>query len=141
MNTDYYPELDSSRQKMTKILIADDQPQVCSALRLLLEQQPFINVVGEISNNDELINWLLKNEADMVLLDWEIPGIPSQDIIPVLRSTFPKLATVVLDSKPQTEKQAFKVGAAGFIGKNEPPDRLLATIISLSAGGKGEQSK
>ena len=119
--------------KMTRILIADDQPEVRSALHFLLDQQPHIKVVGEIDNNDKLMNWFSANQADMVLLDWDLPGSPSEDIITELRSTFPKVAAVVLDSKPQTEKMAINAGAAGFVSKNETPERLLKIIENCTA--------
>ncbi len=123
---------------MTRILIADDQPEVRSALRFLLEQQPSIEVIGEIDNNDDLISWLEQTQPDLVLLDWELSGRSSENTIPELRRNYPGVATIVLDSKPQTEKLAIRAGAAGFMGKNEPAEKLLAIIAALSNQKKGE---
>jgi DNA-binding NarL/FixJ family response regulator len=124
---------------MTRILIADDQPSIRSALRLLIEQQPDLNVTGEIDNNDGLLDWLYANKADILLLDWESRGISSYQIIPQLNSAFPVLKIIVLDSKPEVRQEAIKAGAAEFVGKNEPPERLLEVIARLAMGVKGEK--
>jgi DNA-binding NarL/FixJ family response regulator len=123
---------------MTKILIADDQPAIRSALRLLIEQQTDLNVTGEIDNNDALLDWLLANHADILLLDWESNGISSHQIIPEVHSAFPSLKIIVLDSKPEVRQKAINAGASEFVGKNEPPERLLEVIASLISGVKGE---
>lgn len=123
---------------MTKILIADDQPAIRSALRLLIEQQPDLNVVGEIDNNDSLSDWLRHNKADILLLDWESRGISSQQIIPQLKSVFPILKIIVLDSKPEVRQEAVKAGADEFVSKNDPPERLLEMIASFILQVKGE---
>ena len=123
---------------MTKILIADDQPSIRSGLRLLVEQQPTLNVVGEIDSNDALLNWLRANKADIVLLDWESQGVPSHQIIPELKSIFPELKIIVLDSKPEIRQEAINAGASEFVSKNEPPERLLEVIASLTKDIKGE---
>jgi DNA-binding NarL/FixJ family response regulator len=123
---------------MTKILIADDQPAIRSALRLLIEHQPDLEVTGEINNNDALLDWLRGNQADILLLDWESNGISSHHIIPKLNSFFPLLKIIVLDSKPEVRQEAINAGASDFVGKNEPPERLLEVIASLVKGIKGE---
>ena len=62
----------SERTKM-RVLIADDQPSVRSALKLVLEQQG-IDVAGDVSNSRELLAWFKANQADLLLLDWELPN-------------------------------------------------------------------
>ena len=112
----------------TSVLIADDQPDVRSALRLLLEQQSAIKVTGEASDAVGLLIWLAGNTADVLLLDWQLPGKNGADLIPQLHSIYPKMLIIALDSLPDTKREAIAAGACDFVSKNEPPERLLEVV-------------
>lgn len=112
------------------ILLADDQPAVCSAIRLLLEQQSDWNIVDEASSVKELLNHIEHYRPDVLLLDWELPGLGFEKLKKKLRSLRPDLFTIVLDSNPQTKQQALEAGANEFVSKNDPPERLLNAIKS-----------
>jgi CheY-like chemotaxis protein len=72
-----------------RVLIADDQPSVRFALKLVLKQQD-IDVAGDVSDSGELLAWLKTNQADLLLLDWELPDLEGKKIIPILRARYPK---------------------------------------------------
>ena len=83
--------------RMMRVLIADDQPQVRSALRLLLRQDPAMVVVGEAGDAEEALKLAATRTPDLVLLDWELPGqrngttlagLPAQVRMGVSRSRF-----------------------------------------------------
>ncbi len=112
-----------------RVLIADDQPSVRSALRLLLEQNG-MSVVGDVTSGAGLVEWLAVNRADLVLLDWELPGQSCGEVIQVLRSLYPYLSVIVLNSRPQTREAALAAGADGFVCKGDPPEYLLKAICS-----------
>lgn len=57
------------------ILLPDDQAQIRSALRPLLEQEPGMVVAGEIADTRNLLPQIQILQADVVLLDWELPGL------------------------------------------------------------------
>ncbi len=116
------------RPKM-RVLIADDQPSVRSALKLVLEQQG-IEVAGDVSDSGELLAWFKTNQADLLLLDWELPNQPGKKIIPILRAQYPRLAVIVLNSRPQTRTEALSAGADGFVSKGDPPEYLLSLLAS-----------
>jgi CheY-like chemotaxis protein len=120
----------------TKVFIADDQPEVRSALRLLLEQQEGLVVAGEAADGVSLLLWLAGNKTDILLLDWELPGKMGGDLIPQLRAVYPDLQIVAMDSKPQIKKDAAVAGACEFLGKNEPPERLIEVIEHCRPGVK-----
>jgi len=63
------------------ILIADDQPRVRHALRLLLEQEPGVNVVGEAAEAKTLLAQVAARCPDLVLLDWGLPGMAAEDLL------------------------------------------------------------
>ena len=112
-----------------RVLIADDQPSVRSALKLVLEQQG-IELAGDVSDSAELVAWFKTNQADLLLLDWELPDQPGKKIIPILRARYPKLAVIVLNSRPETRNKALSAGADGFVSKGDPPEYLLSLLAT-----------
>ena len=124
------------RPKM-RVLIADDQPSVRFALKLVLEQQG-IDVAGQVSDSGELLAWFKTDQADLLLLDWELPDQSGKKIIPILRARSPKLTVIVLNSRPQTRTEAISAGADGFVSKGDPPEYLLSL---LAIAGRADRQK
>ena len=123
------------------ILLADDQPRVRSAIRLLLEQQSTANIVEEVSSAEELLDYLAYACPDALLLDWMLPGSTPEKLLTTLRNIYPDLSIIVLDSMPQTEKTAFKNGASDFVSKNDPPECLLVAINRYKHSASNEDNK
>ena len=124
----WYEEESGGRQAV-RVLIADDQPSVRSALKLVLEQQG-IDVAGDVSDSRELLAWFKTNPADLLLLDWELPDQPAKKIIPVLRARYPRLTVIVLNSRQQTRTAALSAGADGFVPKCDPPEYLIGILTA-----------
>jgi DNA-binding NarL/FixJ family response regulator len=117
-----------------RVLIADDQPSVRFALKLVLEQQG-IDVAGDVSDSGELLAWLKTNQTDLLLLDWELPDQPGKKIIPILRAKYPNLTVIALNSRPQTRTEAISAGADGFVSKGDPPEYLLSLLATARRAG------
>ncbi len=114
------------------ILIADDQPKVRSALRLLLEQEPGLSVIGESTDAQALLAQVTATCPDLVLLDWELPGIQSRsNLIVTLRALCPRLRVVVLSGRPEMRDAALAAGADAFVSKGDPPEGLLAILRAV----------
>jgi len=111
-----------------RILVADDQPRVKYAMRVLLETQPGVKVVGEAMDVQSLLAETKANRPDLVLLDWELPGLAMVDSLSALRQTCPDLRVVALSVRPEARQAALLAGVDAFVSKMEPPDRLLALI-------------
>jgi DNA-binding NarL/FixJ family response regulator len=114
-----------------RILLADSQPKVRFALRVLLENQTGLEVVGEIDDTGDL---LAKTEAvspDLVLLHWRMNGFVAADVLPELRAVCPGLHVIVLSARPEARAAALAAGADAFVSKVDPPERLLAAIRSI----------
>ena len=116
-----------------RVLLADDQPKVCSALRLLLSQQPGIEVVGETAEAEALLAHIENTHPDLILLDWELPGLSRNGRFSVLRARYPNLKVIALSGRPEVRGTALKAGADAFVSKIEPPDRLLGALSSFNA--------
>jgi DNA-binding NarL/FixJ family response regulator len=111
-----------------RVLLADDQAKVRSALRLLLEQQPDVNVLGEAVDAQGLLDWVSAVCPDVVLLDWELPGLQDGDALSVLRARCPHLKVIALSGWPEARRAALAAGADGFVSKGDLPERLLAAV-------------
>ena len=111
-----------------RILLADDQPNVRSALRLLLEQEAGISVTAEVSDSKELLGSLEKDCPDLVLLDWELPGGTGAELVAALRSQCPELVIIAMSSRPEARQAALKVGADSFVSKGSLPQEVIAAI-------------
>ena len=111
-----------------KVLLADDQPQVRSALRLLLEQQAESQVVAEVESLDGLLDCPLTRPPDTILLDWELPGLSPAKDLPAIRRAYPLAQIVALSSQPEARQSALYAGADAFVCKGDPPEVLLATL-------------
>jgi DNA-binding NarL/FixJ family response regulator len=111
------------------ILLADGQPKVRFALRVLIEQQTGYEVGGEAANTEDLLAQAELDCPDLVLLAWELPGRPSVDLLLALREICPDLFVIVLSGRPEAHRAALLAGADAFVSKTDPPDRLLAAIV------------
>ncbi len=116
-----------------QILVADKQPKVRFGLRVLLEQQPGLKVVGEAVNVEELLAQVEVACPDLVLLDWELPGLAAVDLVTALRRVCPELLVIVLSGRSEVRQAALAAGADAFVYKCDPPERLLAAIADCAA--------
>ena len=120
-----------------RVIMADDQPEVCSAIRLLLEEKQGIIITGEASNAEDLLKKLRAVEADLVLLDWELPGSNPEKLIAQMRGICPQLSIIALSSSPQVRQEALQAGSQEFVGKSDPPEVLLEALDRCKDRMKG----
>jgi DNA-binding NarL/FixJ family response regulator len=122
-----------SCEEMTpmRILVADNQPKVRHALRVLLEHQPGLEIVGEVADGVALLARVKAARPDIVLLHWRLRGEAVVDLLPALRKASPDLAVIVLSGHPEVEEAALAAGADAFVSKADPPEVLLEAIVRL----------
>jgi DNA-binding NarL/FixJ family response regulator len=125
---------------LMRILLAENRSRVRFALRSLLEEQPGIVVIGEVSDGQDLIAQAEADCPDLVLIDWDLPGIEEDDLLPALREICPDLTVIILSSRPEVKGAALAAGAQAFVSKADPPDQLLAAIQSVKDRWKGDHS-
>jgi len=114
-----------------KILLADDKPEVRSALRLVLEQGPLPIQVFEVSDTQALFANLTEDCSTAVLIDWELPGISMRELVPLLRSYCPGMKVIAMSSRFEARQEALLAGTDAFISKAESPERTLSTLYDL----------
>ena len=111
-----------------RILLADGRPKVRFALRVLLERQPGLEVVGEASDACQLLTQVGEISPDLVLLGWELPGLAAPESLSSMRDVCPGLSVIAMSGRPEARQVALAAGADGFVSKVDPPDRLLAAV-------------
>jgi DNA-binding NarL/FixJ family response regulator len=112
-----------------RVLLADDQEKVRSALRLFIEQEGGFCVVGEASTARGLLHNVIKTNPHVILLDWELPGLPdSPHKLNLLRLVAPELRIIALSGVPEARKSALLEGADDFVSKSEPPENVLRAL-------------
>jgi DNA-binding NarL/FixJ family response regulator len=114
-----------------RILVADNQPKVRHALRVLLEHQPGLMVVDEVVEGEELLAQVEAAYPDLLLLHWRLRGRAAVDLLPVLRKVYPDVAVIILSGQSEVEAEALAAGADAFVSKADPPEALLEAIASV----------
>ncbi len=123
---------------MMRLLIADDHAIVREGIRQILALAPDIEFAGEACDGAEVLHQVRDHEYDLLLLDMNMPGISGADLIgrvKLCRASLPILV-FTMHNDAQVAMRALKAGASGFICKDSEPERLLAAIRKVSAGGK-----
>jgi DNA-binding NarL/FixJ family response regulator len=128
-----------------RILVADAQMKVRSALKLIVEQELGLSVAGEAGEVEGLLTQAETIQPDLVLLDWELPGRPvgsstglGQGLLTSLRTGCPHLKVVALSGRPEVRQVALAAGADAFVLKGDSPEQLITTIRQL-VGGRGDE--
>jgi DNA-binding NarL/FixJ family response regulator len=117
---------------LMRILVADDDRRVRSALEMLLRHEPGLTLIGQCTNLEGLLVQARKLEPDLVLLDWELPGRSAADLLSAFQQLGIRSRVIVLSASPESERVALMLGADAFVSKADPPDRLLSALHQLS---------
>jgi len=115
-----------------RILLADDQLSVRSALQFLLAEVPGLQIVGEAADATGLLQAVAQKQPDLLLLDWELPGLPVDQLLRLLWYERPSLKIIAMSSRPEAAQHALHAGVQGFLSKSESPERVLAHIRRFS---------
>jgi len=119
----------------TRVLIVDDHPLTRAALSGLLEQNGF-SVVAEAEDGSEAIGQARQLQPDLVLLDLSMPDVSGLDALPRIRAAAPGCEVVVLTASGTEENLlgAIRGGAAGYLLKSEPPERIAGFLEGVVNG-------
>jgi len=118
-----------------RILIVDDHPLTRDALATLLGQHGF-GVVGQAGDGNEAIESARRLQPDLVLLDLSMPDLDGLGALPRLREAAPECEVVVLTASGTEENllAAIRGGAAGYLLKTEPPERIVEFLNGVAEG-------
>src|SRR5437868_11108310 len=118
-----------------RILIVDDHPLTREALSSLLGAHG-LNVIGCASDGAEAIVEAGRLQPDLVLLDLSMPGVDGLSALPRLREAAPNCEVVVLTASGTEDNLlgAIRGGAAGYLLKSEPPERIVEFLRGVAHG-------
>lgn len=121
---------------MIRILLAEDQAMMRGALAVLLDLEPDMEVVAQVSDGAEIVSTARTTKPDVALLDIELPNVSGLDAAAALRSELPDCRVVMVTtfSRPGYLQRAMAAGAHGFLVKDGPADGLADSIRRVLAG-------
>lgn len=115
-----------------RIVLADSQVDVRSALRVLLKHHTGMQVVGEAMDAESLAEQLDATRPDLLLLAWEVLGTHARQALSDLRSRYPDLRLIVMSGQPEVRHLAMAAGADAFVSKGSPPEQLLEALKKVA---------
>jgi DNA-binding NarL/FixJ family response regulator len=120
-----------------RVLIADDHAVLRAGLRMLIEAQSDMQVVGEAADGPETVSRARDLESDVVLLDLSMPGPPGTATIErlVRLDPRPRILVLTMHDDPVYLRSALQAGASGYIVKKAADVELLTAIRVVHSGG------
>lgn len=120
-----------------RILLSDDHMVLRSGLKLMLNAQADMEVVGEAGEGQETLELVSNLQPDVLLLDLSMPGLDGIQVLETVQVRFPTLKVLVLTMHDDEEyvKRVLSLGARGYILKRAADVELLAAIRTVFKGG------
>jgi len=124
---------------MINILIADDHAVVRQGLKQIITDNEDMTVTGEAENAREVLQFVGKENFNVIILDITMPGGKSGlDLLPEIKELRPNAKVLILSmhAEEQFAIRALKSGASGYITKQSAPTELVKAIRKVQSGGK-----
>jgi len=120
-----------------RVLLADSHCQVRWALRTAIHEEPGWAVTGEVSRGEQCLSRVLALKPDLILLEWDLPGRPADQLLSALHALPARPRIIVLGSRPELRETALAAGADEFVCTAEPPEQLL-DVLHARGGNQPE---
>jgi two-component system response regulator NreC len=119
-----------------RILLADDHPIMLDSLRLLLNDEPDLEVVSEAHDHPAVLRQMETHEPDVLVLEMRLGGASSVDTMGILSDNAPatKIVVLTMEDGPFFAQRALAAGAVGFVSK-ELADEELPLAVRAAARG------
>jgi DNA-binding NarL/FixJ family response regulator len=119
-----------------RALVVDDQSMVRAGLRMLLAEEPDIEVVAEAGNGLEAIAQAARYHPDVVLMDIRMPELDGLEATRRILAADERARVLILTTFNLDDYvyEALRAGASGFVLKDEPPEQLIAAVRTIAAG-------
>jgi len=119
-----------------RVLIADDHGIVRSGLRLLLERQADIEVIGEAADGAEAREMAIRERPDLAILDVKMPKLTGLQATREIKAQAPEVDVLILSMHDDDRyvAEALKAGASGYVVKTQADADLLAAVRAVERG-------
>lgn len=123
-------------QPQIKILLADDFPLVNDGLRMCLEVQDHISIVGMMTTGKQVLENYKRLQPDIIIMDINMPELDGLETLEILNKTDPMMKVIMLSMHSSREyvTRAVKSGAKGYLLKDVPLDDVIAAIEATYRG-------
>jgi DNA-binding NarL/FixJ family response regulator len=119
-----------------RVLVADDQPLVRSGFRMIIDERPDLELVGEAADGEEAVSLARELDPDVVLMDVRMPGVDGVEATRRLVESGMRARILVLTTFDLDEYvyAAIRAGASGFLLKDVEPAELVDAVRVVAAG-------
>lgn len=124
-----------------RVLLADDHKIVREGLKMVLADDPLLQVVAEADTGPAVLDAVRMLQGpqglDVILLDIALPDMDGLDVLQALRREWSDLPVLMLSTYPEKQYavRCLQLGASGYLNKSADPDALMAALHRVAAGG------
>lgn len=121
---------------MINVFLVDDHELVRTGIRRILEEVRGISVIGEASNGEEAVRWCRHHQADVVLMDLNMPGIGGIEAARKILRHSPEIRVIILTIYTENPLPAkvMQAGTAGYLSKDVSPQEMINAIRTVHLG-------
>lgn len=121
---------------LIKILLVDDHAVLRSGLRMLIDSQGDMRVMGEAENGQQVLPLIESVQPDLILLDLSMPGLGGLEVLPLIKKIQPNARILILTMHDDESylRQALRDGASGYVLKRAADTELLSAIHAVMRG-------
>lgn len=121
-------------QTVTRILIADDHYLISKLIKMMLATSRNSYVVNLVKTGNEAIDYIKKNEVDLVLLDIDMPDLDGISVLKFIKENFNSIKVIMISNhtEPWLIKRALRLGANGYVSKYADSEEILNAINKIN---------
>ena len=126
----------SKKVERMKILLVDDHTILLDGVKSLLSQEDDLAVVGQAASAEEALEFLKKNEVDLIITDYSMPGMDGLSLLNTVKRVAPNTKIILLSMHDEVHlvKEILKAGVNGYVLKNDTHKELLNAIHDVRRG-------
>lgn len=123
---------------MVNIFLVDDHELIRTGIRRLLEDVRGLKVIGEADSGESAVKWCRNSEADVILMDMNMPGIGGMEAIKKILRFKPdaKIIALTIQTENPFPTKVMQAGAVGYLSKGAAPEEMVMAIRSVASGQK-----
>ena len=121
---------------MITVYLVDDHELVRTGIRRILEDEPGIKVIGEAADGETAVQWSRKNEADVILMDMNMPGMGGLEATrKILRyQNHARIIVLTIHTENPFPTKVMQAGASGYLTKGAKPPEVIQAIRQVAVG-------
>lgn len=118
----------------TTVVLADDHPAIRMGVRMRLEREPGVTIIGEAADGPEAIELIRQLHPDVAIVDLRMPSSDGIDVTSAVVGNHTKVVLLSAVGDAHLVQQALDAGATGYVDKESPLDVLVSAVQSAARG-------